>query len=132
VRADIDEMTERGLARIGAVAADAVSDVIDKLHRHVDQVRDGTAKLGRNAHVARLELACAFAEQLHRAFGWQWTRTPDAVGIASPNGSHTIELRPMFERIAKPNSGYTIALQFNMIAAANLPNAKRRAFVALS
>ena len=54
--------------------------------------------------------------------------------IAKPNsGSHTIELRPMFERIAKPNSGsHTIALQFNMIAAANLPNVKRRAFVALS
>ena len=132
VRADIDEMTERGLARIAAVPADDPSKVIDKLHRYVDQVRAGTAKLGKKAHVARLELACAYAAQLHRAFGWQWTRTPDAVGIAAPNGSHTIELLPMFARIAKPGGGSnTIALQFNMIAAGDLPKAKRAAFVGL-
>ncbi|MEO6772543.1 MAG: hypothetical protein ABI467_05900 [Kofleriaceae bacterium] len=108
-------------------------DVIDKLHRYVDQVRAGTAKLGKKPAVARLELACAFAEQLHRAFGWLWTKTPRAVGIASPTGSHTMQLLPMFERIAKPKGGSnTIALQFNMIAAGNLPKAKRNAFVGLS
>jgi hypothetical protein len=133
VRSDIDEMTERGLTRIGASPNDTVSDVIDKLHRYVDRVRDGSAKLGKKASVGRLELACAFAEQLHRAFAWQWTKTPDTVGIASPNGSHTMELVPMFERIAKPNDGSnTIALQFNMIAAGNVPKAKRNEFVGLS
>jgi hypothetical protein len=133
VRADIDEMTERGLTRIGASPNDTASDVIDKLHRYVDRVRDGSAKLGKKPSVARLELACAFAEQLHRAFAWQWTKTPDAVGIASPNGSHTMELVPMFDRIAKPNGGSnTIVLQFNMIATGDLPKAKRNAFVGLS
>ncbi len=133
IRSDIDEMTERGLARIGALEDESVPEVIDKLHRYVDRVRDSTAKLGKKASVARLELACAFAEQLHRAFAWQWTQTPDGVAIASPNGSHTVALVPMLERIAKPNSSSnTIALQFNMIAAGNLPKAKRNGFVALS
>ncbi|MEO9157286.1 MAG: hypothetical protein ABI591_16850, partial [Kofleriaceae bacterium] len=133
VRSDIDEMTERGLARIGASPDDGASEAIDKLHRYVDRIRDGAVKLGKKPNVARLELACAFAEQLHRAFAWQWTKTPDGVSIASPTGSHTILLTPMFERIAKPDaSSNTIALQFNMIAAGKLPKAKRNAFVGLS
>lgn len=44
-----------------------------------------------------------------------------------------MQLLPMFERIAKPKGGSnTIALQFNMIAAGNVPKAKRNAFIGLS
>jgi len=135
VRADIDEMTGRGLARVGAGDDDAVPDVIDMLHRYVDRIRAGDVKLGTKAKagVVRLELACAFAEQLHRAFAWQWTRIPKAVGIASGDRAYALQLLPMFSRIAEHGSSEnTVALLFNMIAAKDLPPSRRGALVGLS
>ncbi len=133
VRADIDEMTERGLVRIAAVH-DAVPDVVDKLHRYVDTIRDGTVgKLGNKLGVVQLELACAFAEQLHRALAWQWTLIPEAVGIASPDGAYAVHLLPMFARIAcKDGASNTIGLLFNMIVANNLPPRRRGKYLALT
>lgn len=132
VRSDIDEMTGRGLARVGVAADAAVPEVIDALHRHVDAIRAGTVKLAKPG-VARLELACAFAEQLHRAFAWQWTTIPDAVGVAAPGGTHAIDLRGLFDRIARKGARTnTLALLFNLIAAGDLPASKPRAFTSLS
>ncbi len=134
VHADIAEMTDRGLARLGVTTATPVPEVIDALHAYVDQIRGGTVKLGKAK--VQLELACAFAEQLHRAFGWQWAmiRWEDGatVGLVSPDRRHAHQPLAYLSRIAKRRSPEnTLALFFNMIAAGNLPKARAgaRSFV---
>lgn len=126
VCADIASMTARGLAHLGVDATIAPPAIIDALHRYVDRVREGTERLGRNASHVQLMLACVFAEQLHRAFGWQWAvvrwADGETVAVTSPTRDYAHVPLQLLGRVAKPRSdANTIALLFNMIAAGNLP-----------
>jgi hypothetical protein len=133
VRADIDEMTGRGLAQLGITADLPVPEVIDALHGYVDKIRVGEVKLGRSAGTTHLALACVLAEQLHRAFGWQWATVDAAVCMVSPDRAHAHQPLALLERVARRHApANTIALFFNMVAASKLPKSKKGALTFVS
>jgi hypothetical protein len=134
VCADIVLMTQRGLAQLDISADHPVPETIDVLHAYVDRIRNGEVKLGKSASTVRLMLACVLAEQLHRAFGWQWAKAGASVGIVSPDRAYAHNPLGLMNDIAKPKASRsnTVALFFNMLAAAELPPSKRGSLTFLS
>jgi hypothetical protein len=130
LREDVDEMLARGLSLLSISSTTAVPEVIDALHAHVDDIRHGDAKATSKT---RLALGCVLGEQLHRAFGWSWASVGGAPGLVSPTRSHSHVPFELINRVAKKGTrANTIALFFNMLAAGDLPRAKKGAALRIS
>jgi hypothetical protein len=85
VQSDIDAFVGRGLWRLGLGAGATPDEVVEGLHAHLAALASGKSKVGaRQRTTVQMELGCAWGEQLHRAFGWQWARVavPAGGGLA--------------------------------------------------
>ena len=137
VRSDIDAFAGRGLSRLG-VGVDAPPDeVVELLQAHLAAVASGKSKLGaRQRTTVQMELGCAWGEQLHRAFGWQWARVavPAGGGLALVSPDRALAHYP-FDAVApwlKRRAGSpALLLLFNMIAEGNVPPAPEGALTTL-
>ncbi len=129
VRSDIDAFVGRGLARLGVGVEAAPDEVVELLQSHLVALASGEGRLGTGKRTTvQMELGCAWGEQLHRAFGWQWARValPAGGGLALVSPDRALAHYP-FDAVApwlKRRAGSpTLLLLFNMIADGNVPPA---------
>lgn len=101
----------------------------ERLQAHLAALAAGRGKVGaRDRSTVQMELGCAWGEQLHRAFGWQWARVvlPAGGGLALVSPDRALAHYP-FDAVApwlKRRAGSpTLLLLFHMIAEGNVPAA---------
>jgi hypothetical protein len=114
-REEIAAWTQRGYERLQCAPSEPPHVVVEALHRYVDRVQAGTLVLGQKKTAAR-ELAAVWAEQLWRAFGWQWRAAGAKVELGPVGGAQAQDPQPFIERhLGRRASENTIALEFNML-----------------
>ena len=79
--------------------------------------------------MVKMELGCAWGEQLHRALGWQWAEIERAIGLVSPTRAHCHFPFAFVDRlIARGAHSNTMALLFNMLADGVTPPGKKGSY----
>ncbi len=98
-------MTQHGFELLALAATAHPGEVVDAVHRAIDEIHAGERKVprGTSGMQLRLGLACALADALHRGFGWQWASVgpTQTAAVVSPTRTHaTVPLAPV-GRLAK-------------------------------
>lgn len=137
LRSDVEAMTKHGHALLSLSGTADPSAVADAVHLAIAEIQAGERKIpgGKAGMQLRLGLACALADALHRAFGWQWASV-GAEGVAavvSPAMTHAlVPLAPIARLAKKGTKENTVALLFNMIAHGSLPPKQKDGIVFVS
>ncbi len=137
LRSDIDAFIARGYARL-ALDGDAPPEVVvAAIHADLAALQAGTRKLTGKAVTMRMELGCAWGEQLHRALGWQWAHVhaddgAPAIALISPDAAIAhFPFALITAQAARRARQNTCLLLFNMLAEGQTPPAKPGAYVAV-
>ena len=137
LRSDVEAMTTHGHALLSLSGTTDPSEVADAVHRAVAEIQAGERKIpgGKAGMQLRLGLACALADALHRAFGWQWASVGEQgiAAVVSPAKTHAlVPLAPIARLAKKGTKANTVALLFNMIAHRSLPPKQKDGIVFVS
>jgi hypothetical protein len=130
VRSDVEAFVPRGYQRLGVADDAAIDHVVARAHAALDELRAKKPR-GKARTVARMELGCAWGEQLHRALGWQWARLGQGVALVSPD--RALAHDPFaFVGAVLGGERNTLQLLFNMLADGQTPPAKARSYTSIA
>ncbi|MCE9577187.1 MAG: hypothetical protein K8W52_28825 [Deltaproteobacteria bacterium] len=137
LRRDIDAFIARGHARL-ALAHDAAPElVVAAIHAYIAELQSGARKPTGKPLAMRMELGCAWGEQLHRALGWQWAHVhadgaEPAIALISPDAAIAhLPFALITAQAARRARQNTCLLLFNMLADGQTPPSKPGDYVAV-